>query len=106
PPADSDGTDEPLDLLTDAGGTDPTSAKFCRSRAPPPIGVRNRRVQLFPDFLPPSDSASPAGTVTGSREMTCGPSPSEGKLYSPAESVITDWPLLRYSRTPGMGRSL
>ena len=57
PLADASGTDEPFNLLTGAGGSDPTSAKFCRNKAPPPIGVRNKRVQLFPDFLPPSDSA-------------------------------------------------
>src|SRR5437867_12096009 len=37
--------------------------------------------------------------------MTCAPSPSDGKLYIPAESVMTDCPLLRYRRTPGAGRS-
>src|ERR1043166_298964 len=59
---------------------EPTRIKFCLNKHPPPIGVLSSLVQLRPDTELPSANAKPVGTVTGSRAMTCEPSPREGKL--------------------------
>ena len=46
-----------LDSSADADAADFLKAKFCRSKAPPPMGVRNKRVQPLPDSRPLSVKA-------------------------------------------------